>query len=101
MTQASRYRQAAAESIAAVLRRLRPDSMKEASRALREAYCFHDGRATWAYRCWLVERRLALVALAKLRGWHVPKLPQARSWRRRDVPGQLFMFGGGGLVRAA
>lgn len=100
MTLASRYRQRSAEVITQALRGPRPESLKAARKLLKDAYPFRGAREGWCYQCWLVEVRAALVALAKLHGWELPKLARPRSRRRRNVPGQLMLWGGG-LARAA
>lgn len=96
----SGWRERAAETIQRALRRAGTiRSLQHARLTLRHAYPFGE-RKGHPYRCWLLEVRLALIALAKLHGWEMPK-PLARRGRRKDVPGQLMLWGGGFLSVAA
>lgn len=89
----SGWRQRAADVIRTALRRAGAiQSLRHASLVLRRAYPFGE-RKGHPYRCWLLEVRLALVALAKLNNWETPK-PTKRSRRLRDVPGQLVLWAG-------
>lgn len=93
MTLADHHRQRARNVIRATLRsRLAPKSLAEARRLLRDA-CPFPTYQHWAYRNWLIEVNGTLRDLAKLNSWELPK-PLARRGRRKDLPGQLTLWGG-------
>lgn len=96
----SRWRKTAAETIAYVIRRDGHLKTNAIRLKLREAYPFSQ-RKGWQYQCWLVEQHAALTELCKLRNEPLPKPRQPRSRKRRDVPGQMMLWGGGFLTRAA
>lgn len=89
----SGWRQRSADVIRTALKRAGTiQSLHYATMVMRRAYPFGE-RKGHPYRCWLIEVRLALVDLAKLHGWEMPK-PLKRSRRLRDLPGQLTLWGG-------
>lgn len=92
MTLADQHRQRAREVINATLRVVRPKSLTAARRVFREA-CPFPTYQRWAYACWILELNATLRDLAKLHGWEMPRLLSRRG-RRKDVPGQLMLWGG-------
>lgn len=97
MTAASKYRQASVKVINLTLARFPQLGVADIRKVLCREYPFRS-RSGWAYTCWLLEVRLALVALAKLKGEPPPprlgRLSLSRARRRQDLPGQLTLWGG-------